>query len=38
MTSEFDELQEILEFLKDHGVSNPLRRVEMLTEIMKEWE
>ncbi len=38
MTNEFDELQEILDFLKDHGVSDPLRRVELLTEIMKEWK
>ncbi len=37
MTNEFGELQEILEFLKEHGVSDPLRRVELLTEIMKEW-
>ncbi len=38
MTSEFDELQEILDFLKEHGVSGPLRRIELLTEIMKEWK
>ncbi len=36
MTSEFDELQEIMDFLKEHGVSGPLRRIELLTEIMKE--